>query len=467
MFKLLTRAAWWGCCVGVVVSGADARAAATISLKAVKKNGVVIAPTNEITVAVNDTITAELKFSGWGHPNFDASGDNTGLVRTYQVTLDGLLAVQSSGPTHGLVLPIGWDAPLTRDFSPCTDPRYPVPDQQYGCVGPNFHPQQMASQETNRTDFLLSDLGQTIVAVSWASLDIVWGGTIFADDGQLDSKCVSGTNVGNGCTSNEDCPGGTCQQFVFYGGTLNLKAMPATAERPAICGTFTFNLVPNIYETFIANPIPYSKTNVAIPMLQSLVIHGPPCLDTGSCCLTDGSCQELLPTQCDSEIGVFQGLGTSCGGDPDNDLIADGCDNCPNIANPTQVDTDDDGLGNACDNCPLLPNPGQADCDEDGMGDLCTIAEGIDTDCNFNGVPDECDAAACDGPGGCDCNENGVLDECDIANGVESDINQNGVPDLCDALTPTVSSWGLVVLTLLLLIGAKIYFARRQTATAS
>ena len=32
---------------------------------------------------------------------------------------------------------------------------------------------------------------------------------------------------------------------------------------------------------------------------------------------------------------------------------------------------------------------------------------------------------------------------------------------------PTVSQWGLVVLTLLLLIGAKIYFARRQVATAS
>ncbi len=32
---------------------------------------------------------------------------------------------------------------------------------------------------------------------------------------------------------------------------------------------------------------------------------------------------------------------------------------------------------------------------------------------------------------------------------------------------PTVSQWGLVVLTLLLLIGAKIYFARRETAAAS
>ncbi|MDO8632320.1 MAG: IPTL-CTERM sorting domain-containing protein, partial [Phycisphaerales bacterium] len=34
-----------------------------------------------------------------------------------------------------------------------------------------------------------------------------------------------------------------------------------------------------------------------------------------------------------------------------------------------------------------------------------------------------------------------------------------------DPRIPTVSQWGLVVLTLLLLIGAKIYFARRETAT--
>jgi hypothetical protein len=31
---------------------------------------------------------------------------------------------------------------------------------------------------------------------------------------------------------------------------------------------------------------------------------------------------------------------------------------------------------------------------------------------------------------------------------------------------PTVSEWGIVVLTLLLLVGAKVYFGRRQAATA-
>jgi len=39
--------------------------------------------------------------------------------------------------------------------------------------------------------------------------------------------------------------------------------------------------------------------------------------------------------------------------------------------------------------------------------------------------------------------------------------------ETCLEAIPTVSQWGLVVLTLLLLIGAKIYFARRRTATGT
>ena len=43
------------------------------------------------------------------------------------------------------------------------------------------------------------------------------------------------------------------------------------------------------------------------------------------------------------------------------------------------------------------------------------------------------------------------------------DANGNGVPDcLENPIIPTASTWGLGVLTLLLLIAAKLYFARRQ-----
>jgi len=41
--------------------------------------------------------------------------------------------------------------------------------------------------------------------------------------------------------------------------------------------------------------------------------------------------------------------------DADGDSVADGSDNCPNIANPNQADADGDGTGDACDSTPL-PN---------------------------------------------------------------------------------------------------------------
>jgi len=60
----------------------------------------------------------------------------------------------------------------------------------------------------------------------------------------------------------------------------------------------------------------------------------------------------------------------------------------------------------------------------------------------------------------------GAAPNCD--DGVECTVDSCNEPDgSCtnddaDCSIPTVSEWGLVVLTLMLLIGAKVYFGRRQ-----
>ncbi|MEA2207349.1 MAG: hypothetical protein QOE77_4125, partial [Blastocatellia bacterium] len=80
--------------------------------------------------------------------------------------------------------------------------------------------------------------------------------------------------------------------------------------------------------------------------------------------------------------------------DSDADGIPNGSDNCPQVANPNQLDTDGDRVGNACDpdddndrvadasdNCPLVSNPDQRDSDGDGIGDTCDPTPGSTPGC--------------------------------------------------------------------------------------
>jgi len=68
-------------------------------------------------------------------------------------------------------------------------------------------------------------------------------------------------------------------------------------------------------------------------------------------------------------------------GDPDLDGINNPCDNCPDLANVSQIDADLDLVGDDCDNCPGLANTPQEDGDSDGVGDACEAGQpGVNAD---------------------------------------------------------------------------------------
>lgn len=174
------------------------------------------------------------------------------------------------------------------------------------------------------------------------------------------------------------------------------------------------------------------------------------------------------------------------------------------------------GFSNNCngndlpDECERADN----DCNCNDVPDECDLAEGTSLNCNANDIPDECEPD-CDGdlildeceiadclpddPACQDCNGNDIPNECDIAQGTSPDTNADGVPDECGAccgLTgvcsqavetaceapavyqgdgtncddvvcaaiPTVSEWGLVVMTLLVLVAGTLVLRHRRAA---
>ncbi|MHC4796701.1 MAG: thrombospondin type 3 repeat-containing protein, partial [Planctomycetota bacterium] len=87
------------------------------------------------------------------------------------------------------------------------------------------------------------------------------------------------------------------------------------------------------------------------------------------------------------------------------------------------------------------------DLDCTAAGGSCNVAGcGLSTDCNANGVPDDCESQddcntnrildICELFDGSrnDCNGNGSLDACDITGGTSEECNNNGIPDICDML---------------------------------
>ncbi len=147
-------------------------------------------------------------------------------------------------------------------------------------------------------------------------------------------------------------------------------------------------------------------------------------LETGACCHS-AMCSMLTTPGCNSAIGTFLGFDTLClENDSDGDGVRDECDRCP-VDNPN--DTDGDGACDSRDACPTDPNkidPGECGCGVVDVGDS-----------DFDGIED--------------CN--------DLCMGADDAVFGD-----CHTKVPTISSWGLVVLTLLLLVSLKVYCGNKE-----
>lgn len=131
---------------------------------------------------------------------------------------------------------------------------------------------------------------------------------------------------------------------------------------------------------------------------------------------------------CISDVDFGAGSGPQCPADLDGDGSVSGSDLGALLAawGSPAADLDGDGTTAGSDLGALLAAWGACgpDCDDDGISDAAEIAAGA-SDCDVNGIPDECEALA-------DCDGDGVIDVCAILQGAVDDCDMNLVPDSCD-----------------------------------
>ena len=159
----------------------------------------------------------------------------------------------------------------------------------------------------------------------------------------------------------------------------------------------------------------------------------------------DGECN-FGETQCDCPA--------DCGAPPANEILGSTCDD--------GIDNDCDGLADGKDSDCVLPV-----CGDNVVNQASEECDGTDD----AACPEQCQAD-CTCPPPAICGDNVVNQASEQCDGTDD----AACPEQCSAVCqcesgggggiPTVSQWGIATLALLLLVGARVYFTRRRTASA-
>lgn len=233
------------------------------------------------------------------------------------------------------------------------------------------------------------------------------------------------TDSGDACAGDDACPAGEC--FVPPGGCVRDLGTPCNPLTGGGC-----NLATQFCQPLLGTPGQGTCFALGDPCQSDAECTAPAtCSDSGQAFqrlmdpLTDqgdgaavftgaGRCTENVATMCasapDCEPGEFCVGGLchrqhgACAGDADcppaawceaelvrataddgdHDELPDVLDNCPQVANVTQVDGDDDGVGDACDaeTCGNGVAEGDEECDDgDTVG-----GDGCEADCGLDAV---------------------------------------------------------------------------------
>ena len=153
----------------------------------------------------------------------------------------------------------------------------------------------------------------------------------------------------------------------------------------------------------------------------------------------DKQFRNVFPYLAEPHSGTSECSGVSF--DQDGDGLTNDMDNCPESANPDQLDWDSDQVGDSCDNCPRKPNADQVDSDSDDIGDSCDkcplIPFDSQQDTDGDTVGDECDnCPTVKNKNQADRDGDGIGNKCDncilVANPDQADSDNDGIGDACD-----------------------------------